>query len=475
MLRYVFFSLFFLSIWTLPAQENKKLWSLQDCILYARQNSIAIKRAQNAIANAELGQQQAKHNRYPSLNASISGGYQFGRTIDPTTNSFNNTQIGFNSFNLSGGLVVYGGNQLNNRIQLAKLDLAAAQMDAEFIRDNLSLDIANAYLGILLAEEQLGIVNSRLEQSQQQLDQTDKLIRAGSLPENDRLDLLSQIALDEQSIIEAENQVRISYLNLQQLMLLDPGIDFRIQRPTVVVPENFNPDALTPNEVYTTAFNQQANMKANELRMQSAETNVAISKAAFLPRLTFGGGLSTNFSTAARRFTTMPGTTQQTVFVDGQPLTFEFETTVPVPQDYPYFNQLSENLGQNLGATISIPIYNNYSAKLNTERARLQVIAQELANREAEQVLLANVNQAIANARAAQRSLRAAEAAVAAAQTAYENAQNRFDLGAINSLEFSTARFNLDQAQISLLRAKYSYIFNVKQIEFYQGKTITLN
>jgi outer membrane protein len=105
----------------------------------------------------------------------------------------------------------------------------------------------------------------------------------------------------------------------------------------------------------------------------------------------------------------------------------------------------------------------------------LQVINQELVNQEAEQTLLTNINQAIANARAAQRSLQAAEAAVEAAEAAFENARNRFDLGAINSLEFSTARLNLDQAQISLLRAKYSYIFNVKQIEFYQGKTITLN
>lgn len=475
MLRYLFITLTFLGAFSLQAQENKEIWSLQDCILYARQNSIAIKRAQNAIANAELGQQQAQHNRYPNLNASISGGYQFGRTIDPTTNTFNNTQIGFNSFNLNTGMVVYGGNQINNRIQLAKLDLAAAQMDAEFITDNLSLDIANAYLSILLAEEQLEIVKKRLEQSQQQLNQTDKLIQAGSIPENDRLDLVSQIALDQQSIIEAENQVQLAYLNMQQLMLLDPQESFRVQRPTVIVPEDFNPDELSPNEVYVTAYNNQANMKANELRMQSAETNVAVAKGAFLPRLSIGGGLSTNFSTAARQFTTVPGTNEQTVLVNGEPLTFEFETSVPVPQDYPYFDQLSENLGQNVGATISIPIYSNYSAKINTERAKLQVISQELANREAEQALLANINQAIANARAAQRSLQAAEAAVEAAQTAYENAQRRFDLGAINSLEFSTARLNLDQAQISLLRAKYSYIFNVKQIEFYQGKTITLN
>jgi outer membrane protein len=475
MLRYLFITLTILGVTSLEAQQNQEIWSLQDCILYARQNNIAIKRAQNAVANAELGEQQAKHNRYPNLNSTISGGYQFGRTIDPVSNTFNNTQIGFNSFGLNGGMLVYGGNQINNRIQLARLDLAAAQMDAEFVTDNLSLQIANAYLGILLAEEQLEIVKKRLEQSQQQLDQTDKLIQAGALPENDRFDLVSQVAQDQQSIIDAENQVRIAYLNIQQLMLLDPKEDFRVQRPTVTVPEDFDPDQLSPNEVYVTAYNTQANMKANELRMQSAEKNVDIAKAAFLPRLSIFGGVSTNFSTVARRFSSMPGTTEQTVLLNGEPITLEFPTNIPVAENYPYFDQLNENLGQNIGASISIPIYSNYSAHISTERARLQVINQELVNQEAEQTLLTNINQAIANARAAQRSLQAAEAAVEAAEAAFENARNRFDLGAINSLEFSTARLNLDQAQISLLRAKYSYIFNVKQIEFYQGKTITLN
>lgn len=453
----------------------QKIWTLQDCILYARQNSIAIKRAQNSIANAEIGQKQAKHNRYPSINASIGGGYQFGRTIDPVTNSFNNTQIGFNSYNINGGMILFNGNRLNNQMDLAKFDLLAAQMDAEFISDNLSLDIAVAYLNILLAQEQLQLVNKRLEQSQEQLKQTDKLIQAGALPENDRLDILSQIALDQQSIIEAENQVNITYLNIKQLMLLDPKEDFQLAQPSVTLPTDVNPDNYILNEIYTSAYNNQANIKANELRMQSAEKNVAIAKADFLPRLTIGGGLSTNYSTAARQFSTVPGRSSQTVFINGDPVIFEVETNIPVREDYPYADQLQENLGQNIGATLSIPIYNNLSAKLQTERARLQVIQQELVNREAEQTLQANIQRSITDVRAAARSLEAAQAAVAAAEASFQNAQSRFNLGAINTLEFSTARLNLDQAQISLLRAKYSYIFNVKQIEFYQGKTITLN
>ncbi len=474
MLRYLLITLTVLMC-SSPLVAQDKLWTLQECILYARQNSIAVKRAQNSIASAEISRREATHNRYPSLNATVSGGFQFGRTIDPVSNSFNNTTIGFNSYNLSSGVVLYNGNSINNQIQLTKLDVEAARLDADFISNNISLEIAVGYLNVLLAEEQLEIVRKRLEQSQEQLRQTDQLIQAGSLPENERLNSLSQIALDQQSIIDAENQVRIAYLGIQQSMLIDPTDAFRVTKPLVSIPSGFDPDQLSLQEIYTSAYNTQANMKANELRMQSAEVGVDVAKASFYPRLTFGGGISTNYSDVARQFTVEPAIVEQNVTINGEPFVFGIESFTQTALDYPYADQLSDNLGQNIGATLSIPIYNGYSSKLGTERARLNVINQELQNREAEQTLLSNIQTAITNARASKRSLEASQAAQEAAQAAFQNAQKQFELGAINSLDFATARLNLDQAQISVLRDRYSYIFNIKQIEFYQGKTITLD
>ncbi|MEM6379698.1 MAG: TolC family protein, partial [Bacteroidota bacterium] len=249
----------------------------------------------------------------------------------------------------------------------------------------------------------------------------------------------------------------------------------QLAQPNISIPTDINPDEFVLNQIYTTAYNNQANIKANEMRMKSAETNVAIAKADFMPRLTVGGGISTNYSSAIPRFSFEPVINEETVFINGDPVVFGIEGTRSIRESYPYFDQLNDNVGQNLGATLSIPIYNGLFAKLQTERARLGVIRQELDNREAEQTLQANIQRAITDARAAARALEAAQAAVEAAEASFENAQSRFDLGAINSLEFSTARLGLDQAQISLLRAKYSYIFNIKQIEFFQGKTITLN
>ncbi|NRB63178.1 MAG: TolC family protein [Saprospiraceae bacterium] len=455
--------------------QTSSKWSLEQCINYAQKNSLTIRQAQNTVRNSELTLKQNQYNRLPSLSGSVSAGNQYGRTIDPVTNDFNNQSIGFNSYGLNVGVTVFSGNRINNSIRQSKIDLEAAKLDADFQSDNLALQIANAYLSILLGEDQLELAQQRLNLSEQQLRQTDQLIQAGSLPENDRYDFISQIALDKQSIVEAENQVAIAYLNLKQLMELDPSEPLEIERPVIEMPDDINTDAFRFNEIYVSALGTQRNVVAADKRIESAKISIDLARAGYMPTLTIFGGLSTNFSTRAQRFIFEPGTESQTILINGQEVTLEFPTQVPISQNYPYFDQLSDNFGQNIGASLSIPIYSNHRNKINLERARLNTINQELQSLQIRQNLKTDVQRAIADARASQRSYEAAEAAVEASEIAYDNAQKRFDLGAINSLEFATARNNLDQARIQLVRARYSYIFNVKRVDFYMGKPIQLN
>jgi len=466
--------IFILGSQVVEAQSNTRM-SLAQCIDYARQNSLNIRQAQNSVRTTELSLKQNKLSRLPSLSANISAGNQFGRTIDPVTNDFVTQSVGFNSYSVNLGMTVFAGNRINNSIRQSDLDVQAAKLDAEFQSDNLALQVANAYLSILLAQEQLDLTQQQLQLSQQQLDQTDKLIQAGSLPDNDRLDFLSQIALDEQSIVDAENQLAIAYLNLKQLMDYDPSQPLEIVTPEIIIPADASPDNYRFNDIYVSALGAQANIEAADKRIESAEIGVDLAKAGFMPTLRISGGLNTNYSSRAQQFILVDGTQSQTVIINGQEVTLEVPTTSPVGQDYPYFDQFQDNFGQSIGANLSIPIYSNHQNKIAVERARLNAIGQELQGLQARQTLKNNVQQAIADARAAQRSLRAAQASVSAAEIAFDNAEKRFTLGAINSLEYSTARNNLDRARIQLIRARYSYLFNIKQVEFYQGKSINLD
>ena len=462
------------------AQES---WTLEKSILHARQNSLTVKQAQYTTSLTELSYKQNKYNRLPSINAGGNASYQFGRTIDPTTNTFNNESIGSNSFSLDVGVTLYNGGFITNSIKQSKIDLQAAQLDTEDAINTISLQVANAYLNVLLSEEQLENAEKRLELSQFQLDQTDKLIRAGARPANERLDFVAQTARDEQAVIEARNLVEINYLSLKQLLQLDPRTDIRIVRPEVVIPADANPEGFTLNEVYTAALGTQPNIRANALRSQSALLDESIARAGGLPTVSLYGSLNTYFSSVSQDFlhpnldnaVLVPGSPQPIRIngIDALLTEFSYEgITFPKKS---YGDQLNENFGQSVGISLRIPIYNNHRNSIAVERARLGVLNQEVFNRQAEQTLKTNIQQAIASARAAKLSHQASLRSVEAAQAAYDNAKKRFDLGGINSLEFTNARNLLDQAQVTLIQAKYQYLFNLKVVDFYLGKPLNLN
>ncbi len=462
------------------AQES---WSLEKSILHARQNSLTVKQAQFTSSLTELTYKQSKYNRLPSINAGGNASYQFGRTIDPTTNTFNNESIGSNSFSLDAGVTLFNGNFINNSIKQSKIDFQAAQLDTEDAINTISLQVANAYLNILLSEEQLENAEKRLELSQFQLDQTDKLIRAGARAANERFDFVAQTARDEQAVIESRNLVEINYLSLKQLLQLDPISDIRIARPEVVISADANPEGFTLNEVYTSALSTQPNIRANALRSQSVLLNESLARAGGLPTLSLFGSLNTYYSSVSRDFLNpnldnaalVPGTPQPIRINGIDALLTEFSFDGITFPNKSYGGQLNENFGQSVGISLRVPIYNNHRNNIAVERARLGVLNQEVFNRQAEQTLKTNIQQAIANARAAKLSHQASERSLEAAQAAYDNAQKRFDLGGINSLEFTNARNLLDQAQVTLIQAKYQYLFNLKVVDFYLGKPLNLN
>ncbi len=457
--------------------QGQETWSLERCIEYAQQNSLTMKQADYTIQDAQLNLKRNQFSRLPSINASVNGGYQFGRTIDPTTNTFNTETIIFNSYNLTTNLPLFTGFQIVNSVKQSKYDLAASQLEAQASANDMALQIATAYLNILLAEEQLANARNRLGQSEEQLENTDKLIQAGSLPVNDRLDFVAQVARDEQAIVEAENAVIVNYLTLKQLMEVDPNLDFKIERPdALVIPSDRDPENFNVNEIFAAALGAQPQIEAGNQRLQSALMGVDIARASMLPTVSLFGNLNTNYSSLAQ---TLSGTqtvrVEQTFFIDDNPVAVAFDQEVPNFEDQSYIDQVNENFGQNFGLSIQVPIYNRHQNRIAMDRSRVQALNQEVLNRQQRQQLKTDVQRAVADARAAQRSLEAAQRTLEAAQGAYENAQRRFDLGAINSLEFTTARNTLEQAKVSLIQAKYQFVFNVKTVDFYLGRPLRMD
>lgn len=467
--------LFLLILMSGFAANAQDTWTLQKCIQTAKQNNLTVKQSEISIKQAQLSESQAKAARWPNLNAGGSYGYSFGRTIDPVTNDFSTQSIGFNSFSVNTGVTLFNGGRINNTIKQSQVDVAAAQSSMDFTANNLVLSVASAYLQILLAEEQASIAARRITQSQEQLDRTEKLIRAGALAQAAVLDIQAQLARDQQSQVAARNSVDLAYLNLKQLLQLEPDYDLRVEKPEVLIPANATPENYVLKPIYTQALSSQPQIKAAELRRESAAIGVDIAKASRLPSLSIGGGINTNFSTLALRQTgTQTVTNTQEVKVNGVPVNIETSYEVPILGKNPYFNQLSENLGQNIGLNLQIPIYNNRQVALGIERANLNILQQDIALEQEKQQLKSDIQTAIANARAAKQQLEASNKTYDAAKAAFDNAEKRFQLGAINAFELTTARNNLTIAENDQVISRYDYLFKLKIIDFYQGKQIDL-
>jgi outer membrane protein len=455
--------------------QAQDVWSLERCIEHAAKNSLAVKQAQTRIRDAELLLEQSQRSWLPSANASTNAGYNFGRTIDPTSNSFLNRSIGFNSLSLNASAPLYTGGQISNTIKQNKLSTEAARLDANTTVNNLSLDVAVAYLNILLSEEQLNNARKRLDLSKAQLEQTDRLIEAGSRPRNERLNLVSQVALDQQTVIEGENTVINNYLILSQLMLLPPGEQIQIEKIDVIVPADVNPDTYKLVDVYNLALNTQPQIMAGEKRLASAQVAVEAAKASMRPRLSIFGTLTANASTQYKSISGYESTRiSQTAYINNQAVNFEIPQNIPILTGQRYFDQINSTFGQSVGISLTVPIYNNDRFRIGVERSRLNVINTEITNQQLRQTLSSNVQRSITNARGSKRLLDAAIAGEDAARVAYVAAQDRYAIGAANSFDLSNARLNLDRAQIDLIRAKFQYVFNIKQVEFYQGKPLTL-
>ncbi len=456
------------------------VWTLEQCVEYARQNNLSVKQAQYNIQLADLTERGNKLSRLPSLNASFNGSANYGKSINPTTNTFESEENFGGSGALQANFLVYDGNRVNNQVEQSKINAQAARLDADATVNDISLQIASAYLSILLAEEQLANARERVALSELQLQQADQQIAAGTLPENDRLDFVAQIARDQQTIIENENLVEINYLNLKQLMQIDPEVDFQIERiDDVDIPEDAAPAAFQTDEVYSTALQTQPQIEANELRVRSAELDARIARSGYRPQIALFANLNTrynNLTTDLTRGEEVIREVTNPVLINGEAssLTFFQPTVIDAPK-MGFFDQMNNFFGQQFGFSFSLPIYNRHQNIIAVERAEVATLNQQVISRQAREQLKTDVQRSVTNARASERAYAAAERSLEAAQAAFQNAQTRYDLGAINSLEYTTARNTYDLAEIELTRAKFQYIFDLKVVDFYLGRELRLD
>lgn len=465
--------LFALLVISFQTQAQKSM-SLQDCISQAIQKSLNLQEANLGIENAELNYNQAKSNRHPNLSGFGGLNYNFGRSIDPTTNEFITSRFSSNNYGLSSGVLLYGGNRLQNAIKQANINLEASRQDKKQAEADIALQVATAYLNALFAIETLNVAETQLRQSEKQLEFVNKLIDAGVRPANESLDMIAMISANNQSIIQAKNSRDIALLQLKQLIRMPANEEISINAPEGIDVLT-DPDLVSFTEVYELTLRSQPAVQAAILREESSAYNLEIAKADMLPSLSLGGNLSTAFSNQGFR---LDGTRiieeTQVVIVDGNPVNFTFQQEVPNRRDANFGEQLSDNVSAGLGLSLNVPIYNRGLTKTNIERAKLDMRVSEISTMRLKENIQILVQQALADARANKKNLAATEATTQARKAALDNAIKKFEAGSINSFDLTTIQSQYEDASIQSIIAKYNYLFSVKVLEFYMGKSFKL-
>lgn len=449
-------------------------WTLQQCIEHAVKNNLQVKQS---LLNAELQGQnllQSKANVLPSVNGNASHSYNFGRTIDPFTNTFATDRVLSQNFYLSSNMTLFSGLQNYNTIRQNQFALEAGKYDAAKTANDVSLSVATAYLQVLFSEELRDNARNQAEVSRQQVERTKKLVEAGSLARGSLLDVEALFATDELAFTNAQNQVDLSYLTLIQLLNLEKAEGFSIQKPTLDEPSGQELLTTPPSQIYTAALSRQPEIKSAEYRLMGSQKGLSVARGAMSPRLSVSGSYGTGYSGASQRFV---GPLSYTYAPNGD-ITSQGDT-VYAPfllnsrEVIPFSDQVNDNINKNLGFHLTIPLFNGLQTKTAMSRAKIQVQVSELSLQQAKDQLNKSIQQAYADANAALKKYNASKKAVDAMKESFKYTEQKFNVGILNSNDYSDAKNKLAKAQSDLLTAKYDYIFKVKVLDFYQGKPLT--
>jgi outer membrane protein len=472
MIKKFIFPLITYILLNLPVNGQEQ-WSLEDCINYAIEHNIQVRQQKLNTHINENAVLQSKLDALPSLNAGSSYGFSFGRALDETTYEFTQDQeVQSGNFSVSSNITLFNGFQKWNTLQKNRFSLKASLEQLERLKNNISLNVASAYLQILFNQELVEISRNQLELIKQQVERTNKLVEAGSLARGNLLEIQAQLAKEELNLVNAGNQLRASYISLIQLLEIDSLEGFEIVRPDledIISKEPLH----TVSAIYQKAKEQLPRIKGAEYDLQSQKEALAIAKGQLSPRVNLNLSYGTRYSSIRQRIAGFDSLTVPIGFTENNNQVFSSQA-FPEYKEYPFLDQLEDNANTGIMFNLSIPIFNGWQARQSISNAKVQVINARYNLQREENQLHKDIQNAHADASAAWTKYQAARKTVESMQESFKYTQKKFEVGLVNSVEFNTAKNNLIKAQSDLLQAKYEYIFKTRILDFYQGKSIKI-
>ena len=427
------------SLLSLPMWGQQKLWSLTDCINYAVNNNITVKKTQLGQQTAAINLDQAKNNRLPAVSGNISANANHGSVINQITNNRVNQTTITNSMGVNASMPLYEGNKLNLQIERATLALEQNDLYVKEAQNNITLSVLEAYLQALYQYENIAVAKNTALSSEEQLAQAQQKYENGAIAKIDLIEIETQHANNEYNVVLAKNQYENQVLTLKQLLELPPGTEFGIE---IIQKEDVSAPIANKEEVYRQALEQLPTTKIYEKQKELAQKDIQIAKSGFLPSLSLSGGINTGYS--------------------------DRDTEK-------YMTQLKNNFGQTIGLSLNIPIFSRYQNKNNVALARLSESQADLDRKQAEKDLYTKIETAWHNATTRQAQEVASKKARDNAKLAYELAEKKHEFGNLTNTELLVSRNTYLNAEQTYLQNKYMVLLYQQLLNFYQGKEITIN
>lgn len=417
-----------------PAQRM----TMDECMEYAVKNSLSVGRQETALDNAKMNYRQSVAALFPSVAASVSASANFGRSIDPETNSYTTVSTFSNSYGLSASMPLFAGLRYVNNIRAAKVARERGYSDMQIACDNVAMEVMRAYMDVVYYKGAVKIAEEHLQASQQTLRQARKLHSLGRKSAAEVAEVASQEANNDYMLAEQQNNLAMAWIKLRDTMNYPQDSLLEVVDSTCTLPANMD---IALGEIVGYALNNNAKVVSSELAVKECRLHYAKAKGLWFPTISLSAGISTNYFT-------------------------NFDNKSAYPQ---FSSQFRNNMGEYVGISISIPLFTNLSNKAQVRSSRNALRNAELERTATRNAVESDVVRACRQMEGYGKLYEAAVKKVDAARLAYEGIAARFGKGLVTAIELQSSATTLLQAESEMLHSQLQYMIEKRMVDYYSG------
>lgn len=423
---------------TLSSAQPKQ-WTLRECCDYAVEHNIGIKQQDNQRRQQELQVSTAKNSRLPDLSGSVSQSFSFGRSLTPD-NVYVSRNSNGTSLNLSTSMPLFTGFRIPNEIKMSQLNLEAYTADLEKAKNDVRMQVAQAYVQILYDMEISDVAHRQIEIDSAQVKRLQAFVENGKASEAELSQQNAALANSRLTATQADNNTRLALLTLTQLLELPTPDDFTIVRPVPEEMSNALALQVTPDQIYAEALGIKPEIVAQQLRLKAYNHNIKIAKSAHYPTLSFGANMSTDYSSV---------------------------------EPNSMGRQFDGNFKQGVSLSLNVPIFNRFQTRNRVRDAIIQRETQQLQVENTKKTLYKEIQQVYYNALNAQTKEKSSMEALQSSKDAFELMQAKYENGKATITEFNEAKNAYLKAESDLVQARYENLYQHALLEFYRGQELT--